>query len=116
MQTPFLLKIIDAQYVKDHTLRLTFNNGEVRMCDFWLLAQKGICIKLQDLDYFRSFTLDPYTVDWNNEIGFAPEYLYEISKPTQYNFDEEKKSGMVADDNSLNEQLISVYAKSNYGY
>ena len=23
------------------------------------------------------FTLDPFTVDWNNEIGFAPQYLYE---------------------------------------
>ena len=26
---------------------------------------------------FRNFTLDPFTVDWNNEIGFAPESLYE---------------------------------------
>ena len=29
------------------------------------------------LDYFKSFKLDPFSVDWNNEIGFAPEYLYE---------------------------------------
>ena len=28
-------------------------------------------------DWFR---LDPFTVDWNDEIGFAPEYLYEKSK------------------------------------
>ena len=35
-------------------------------------------IKLQNLDYFRNYTLDPFTVDWSNEIGFAPEYLYEI--------------------------------------
>ena len=39
--------------------------------------QKGICRKLQDLDYFKSFRLDPFTVDWNDEIGFAPRYLYE---------------------------------------
>ena len=25
----------------------------------------------------RSFRLDPFTVDWNDEIGFAPRYLYE---------------------------------------
>ena len=49
------------------------------MCDFSPLAQKGICIKLQDEDYFKSIALDPFTVDWNNEIGFAPEYLYEHS-------------------------------------
>ena len=54
--------------------------GRLKMVDFWPLAQKGICVKLQDLNYFRSFTLDPFTVDWSNEIGFAPEYLYEIGK------------------------------------
>ena len=47
------------------------------MVDFTPLMQKGICRKLQDMDYFRNFTLDPFTVDWNNEIGFAPESLYE---------------------------------------
>ena len=72
-------KIIKAQYVKDYILRLTFNNGEIRLVDFTPLMQKGICTKLQDMDYFRSFTLDPFTVDWNNEIGFAPRYLYERS-------------------------------------
>ena len=75
----FILKVTDATYVSDYILRLTFNNGEVRLCDFLPLAQKGICTKLQDMDYFKSFRLDPFTVDWNNEIGFAPEFLYEIS-------------------------------------
>ena len=74
-----ILKIIKAQYVKDYILRLTFNNGEIRMVDFAPLMQKGICKKLQDMDYFRAFTLDPFTVDWNNEIGFAPRYLYDRS-------------------------------------
>jgi hypothetical protein len=45
--------------------------------DFTPLMQKGICRKLQDLEYFKSFRLDPFTVDWNDEIGFAPRYLYE---------------------------------------
>lgn len=80
MNTPIILKIIDACYEHDYVLRLTFNNGEVRLCDFLPLAQKGICVKLQDKDYFLNFRLDPFTVDWNNEIGFAPEYLYDISK------------------------------------
>ena len=74
-----ILKIIKAQYVKDYILRLTFNNGEIRLVDFTPLMQKGICTKLQDMVFFRSFTLDPFTVDWNNEIGFAPRYLYERS-------------------------------------
>ena len=74
-----LLTIIHAEYVNDYVLRITFSNGEVRLVDFTPLMQKGICRKLQDIDYFKSFTLDPFTIDWNDEIGFAPEYLYDRS-------------------------------------
>ena len=72
------IRITKAEYVKDYVLRLTFNDGTVKLCDFLPLAQEGIFLKLKDLSYFKNFTLDPWTVDWNNEIGFAPEYLYEI--------------------------------------
>lgn len=71
------LHITDAEYVSDFLLRLTFSNGEVRCFDFSKVYNKGVCKKLQDPDYFKSFTLDGWTVDWNNEIGFAPEFLYE---------------------------------------
>ncbi|MBO4692661.1 MAG: DUF2442 domain-containing protein [Bacteroidales bacterium] len=71
------LHITDAEYVSEYLLRLTFSNGEVRSFDFSKVYNKGICKKLQDIDYFKNFTLDGWTVDWNNEIGFAPEYLYE---------------------------------------
>ena len=74
-----ILKIVKAEYVEDYVLRLTFNNDEVRLMDFAPLMEKGICQKLRDLDYFKSFTLDHFTVDWNDEIGFAPRFLYERS-------------------------------------
>lgn len=77
METIF--KITDAEYVKDYILRLTFSNGEVRTVDFTPLMEKGVCRKLKDIEYFRNFRLDPFTVDWNNEIGFAPRFLYERS-------------------------------------
>lgn len=77
--TNTLLTITNAEYTEGYVLLLTFNNGEKRLMDFSPLMQKGICQKLQDLDYFKAFSLDPFTVDWNNEIGFAPEYLYERS-------------------------------------
>ena len=80
MSAPFILKITDAHYEHDYVLRLTFNNGDVKLCDFFPLAQKGVCMKLQDKEYFRNFRLDPFTVDWNNEIGFAPEFLMQHSQ------------------------------------
>lgn len=91
-----ILKVTAAEYVDGYRLRLTFNNGEVRVVDFVPLMQKGICRKLQDMDYFRAFTLDPFTVDWNNEIGFAPEYLYEHGlKPYD---DDDRTASLVAAD------------------
>ena len=78
-----ILKVTHADYVRNHELRLSFSDGAKKIVDFWPLAQKGICVKLQDLEYFRNFTLDPFSVDWSNEIGFAPEYLYEIGTTVQ---------------------------------
>lgn len=87
METPKLLKIINATYLHDMVLELVFSNGARRICDFEPLSEKGVCRKLKDPSYFKNFSLDPYTVDWNNEIGFAPEFLYQISTPKPYNVD-----------------------------
>lgn len=81
MGTSQFLKIIQAQYAGGHTIQMTFNNGDVRKLDFTPYIQEGDCRKLQDINYFKNFTLDPYTIDWNNEIGFAPEFLYSVSTP-----------------------------------
>lgn len=72
-----ILKVTNARYVKDYILALTFSTGEVKTFDFSTVYDEGICTKLKDMTYFRNFTLDPFSVDWNNEIGFAPEFLYE---------------------------------------
>lgn len=90
-----VLAITAAEYIEDYKLRLTFNNGAVKVVDFVPLMQKGICQKLKVLDYFKSFKLDPFTVDWNNEIGFAPEYLYEIG---EYPTNEETTPLMAAEE------------------
>ena len=77
METSELLTVTNAEYVQDYTLRIRFSDGVEKLFDFSGELTKGICRKLKDLDYFKKFTLDPFTIDWNNEIGFAPEYLYE---------------------------------------
>lgn len=72
-----ILYVVKANYEHDYVLRIGFNNGVEKMYDFSRDYNDGICQKLKDLDYFKNFTLDPFSIDWNNEIGFAPEYLYE---------------------------------------
>ena len=75
------LHIIKAENLTGYILKLTFSNGDVRLFDFSELYNKGIFVNLQDPEYFRNYTLDGWTVDWNNEIGFAPEFLYEHGVP-----------------------------------
>ena len=53
MKNNDILAIIAAEYIEDYKLRLTFNNGAVRIVDFVPLMQKGICKKLQDKTYFH---------------------------------------------------------------
>ena len=77
MDTNELLTVTKAEYVGGYTLRILFSNGKEKLFDFSGELTKGICRKLADLDYFKNFTLNPFTIDWNDEIGFAPEYLYE---------------------------------------
>jgi len=78
-----ILSIAEAEYVEAYKIRARFNDGAVKLIDFSPIVDKGIglCKKLADLNYFKNFTLDPFTIDWNNEIGFAPEYLYELGVP-----------------------------------
>lgn len=71
-----LLTVTAAEHAGGHCLRLTFSNGERRLFDFLPESNVGVCRKLRDMDYFLSYTLDPFTVDWHDEIGFEPEYLY----------------------------------------
>ena len=83
MENIKILSIEEADYVDAYKIKARFNTGESKIIDFSSIVNKGIgiCHKLADLNYFRNFTLDPFTIDWNNEIGFAPEYLYEIGQP-----------------------------------
>lgn len=88
------LKIASAEYLEDYKISAVFSNGTKKTIDFSSIASegRGITHKLRDLDYFRNFTLDPFSIDWNNEIGFAPEYLYRIGEA------EAEQVGIVAED------------------
>lgn len=77
MSDNVLLTVLKAEYAGDYKLRIWFSDGVVKLCDFSSLLTKGICRKLQNIEFFKQFTIDPFTVDWNNEIGFDPEFLYQ---------------------------------------
>ena len=95
------LEIIKAEYIDGYRLRLFFNNGEIRDADLLPSLKGEVFEPLHDIEMFKRFTISFNTVVWENEADFAPEYLYEISKPIPYSFDENGKTGMVADDSTF---------------
>ena len=62
-----VLTVEQAKHIGGYTLMLIFNNGEKRKFDFSSLLDKGVCSKLRDMDYFKNFKVDAFSVDWNNE-------------------------------------------------
>lgn len=81
-----LLTIVKAQYIDGYRIEATFSNGIKKMLDFSTIIKnaKGIVRKPADISYFRNFTLDPFTIDWNGEIGFDPKDLYEHGESIGY--------------------------------
>ena len=91
------LEIIKAEYIENYSLRLFFNNGEVRIADLSASLNGQMFEPLKEKSFFKKFEIKFNTIEWGNGADFAPEYLYEISTPIPYNFDDAHDS-MVADE------------------
>lgn len=72
-------KIIDADYLGGHKLRLTFNDGLKGTIDLSDFVTEGVFTPLQDPNKFIQFGLIYGTIVWKpdrEELDIAPEYLY----------------------------------------
>lgn len=65
----------------DHSLTLTFNNGEVKRFDVKPYLSIGIFQELKDLRVFNSVITFLGSVQWTNGQDFCPDTLYEESMP-----------------------------------
>jgi hypothetical protein len=75
------VEIKNAEYLDGYRLRLSFNNGEVRVVDLEYHLNGPIFRPLANIEYFKRFSIPLNTVQWENGADFAPEFLYEISNP-----------------------------------
>ncbi len=64
----------------DHTLTLTFANGEVGQFDVKPYLDKGIFQELRDLNYFKQARVALDTVQWPHQQDFCPDTLYEACR------------------------------------
>lgn len=75
------LEITHAEYLYGYKLKVTFNNGECRICDFaGVIRRYPVFAPLNNVTLFKNFTITD-TLEWNNgSIDIAPEYVYEHGK------------------------------------
>jgi Protein of unknown function (DUF2442) len=77
-----LVDITGVDVVRDHRLRLTFEDGLVGEVDFSTREWRGVLEPLRDPAYFARVAVDPEsgTIAWPNGVDLAPEPLYEEAK------------------------------------
>ena len=77
-----LVSVTKAKYITAYKVELYFDNGEVGVVDLQEVIFKDhrkIFEPLRDLEFFKSFELDNWTMTWSNNADFAPEFLYELA-------------------------------------
>ena len=80
-----LVKVTQATYIEGYKINFRFNDGKEKIIDFKDLLWGEVFEPLKDVEKFKNFRLNPFTIEWENGADFAPEYLYHF---------QEKKTGV----------------------
>jgi Protein of unknown function (DUF2442) len=69
-------KVSEVEALANYRLKLSFDNGEVRLFDVTPYLSQGIFQALQSVDYFAQVRLFFGGVQWPQEQDFSPDTLY----------------------------------------
>ncbi|MBI3914520.1 MAG: DUF2442 domain-containing protein [Chloroflexi bacterium] len=70
----------DVTYVSDYKLRLSFDDGSVRLVDLAEELDGEIFEPLKDIGYFKKVRVnaDLDTIVWDNGADMCPDFLYKL--------------------------------------
>ncbi len=73
----------EASYFGDFKVRLSFEDGSVRVADLKPHLNGEIFEPLNCVDYFKTLHVDSDldTIVWDNGADMSPDFLYEIGVP-----------------------------------
>jgi len=69
--------VIEARYVRNHTIWLRFNDGAEGEVDLSQELEGEVFGPLRDVERFKRFSIACHTLTWDNGADFAPEFLRE---------------------------------------
>lgn len=73
------ISITEAKYLDGYRLQLTFSDGLTKNVDLKDELWGEVFEPLKNLDNFRNFKLNPFTIEWENGADFSPEFLYRLA-------------------------------------
>lgn len=83
-----LLKVTEAKYIDNYKLDLSFNNGFkgiIDLKDKIFADHRRIFEDLESLSYFRGFKRNRWTIEWDNGVDLAPEFLHKLAMEQKQN-------------------------------
>jgi hypothetical protein len=78
-----LLNIVKAKYLDEYRILVVFNNREEKIVDLKKTIfndSREIFKPLREKAFFQKFKIKFNTIEWQNELDLAPEFLYEIGQ------------------------------------
>ncbi|MGB3850614.1 MAG: DUF2442 domain-containing protein [Tunicatimonas sp.] len=75
--------VTEATYTADYKVYLAFSDGSSGEVDLESHFQTPIFQPLREKEYFKSFKLGEWTLEWENGADFAPEFLYDLASKTE---------------------------------
>jgi hypothetical protein len=74
------LSIIDASYLDDYKIALSFNNkkGIANLKDIIFTDHRAPFLMLRNENEFKQFNIEHETIVWKNGLDLAPEFLFFI--------------------------------------
>ena len=74
-----MIYITKADYISDYKIRLAFSDhkeGIVDLKDVLANDHRSVFKSLLDIEKFKRFKVEMYTLVWENGLDLAPEFLY----------------------------------------
>ncbi|MCL2825932.1 MAG: DUF2442 domain-containing protein [Eggerthellaceae bacterium] len=78
---PSTPKVVDVEPKEDHTLLLTFTNGETKLFDAKGLLQYEVYKPLENIAFFNLAKVDHGGVVWPGDLDLCYHTLYPDSEP-----------------------------------
>ena len=77
-----MIYVRKAKYLTGFKVRITFNDGAVKVVDLKPHLDGEVFRPLKNVDYFKALRVnsDLDTVVWPNGADFSPEFLYRVGR------------------------------------